>query len=153
MLNLLMGEEVYLYTEPAWYETIRSEGGNQFRFLNLFSHPAGEVIPEGQRDFFFKVINSIKNEKFHMDADGLAAVNISGYPGLQFSNLVKLFSPKYCIFWGVDPGNTGLHINPYEGKLEEGCRVVWVQDIDIIESSDHLKKSLWKILKAMFEIS
>ncbi|MBC7425835.1 MAG: hypothetical protein H7321_04800 [Bacteroidia bacterium] len=152
LLHSLMGDELYFITEHTHYEAIESEGENKFRFLNIFKHSEKGYIPEQQRDFFFKVINNIKTDRFDMALDGLAAINIQEYPGVQWDNLDKLFSPKFCILWDVEPTALGIAVNRYTGIEHNGCRIIYVDSLANIEASLELRQRLWKLIKNLFSI-
>lgn len=150
LVNMLLGGELYIVEENKWYEEIASEGGNKYRFLNVVSHGGSEIIPTDQRDFFFKLVNAIQTDRFKMDADGFSVVNVSEYKGLKWDNLDKLFSPKFCIFWGVDPSKLGVAC-ALNGVLEHnGCRIIYVNSMDLIYENDTLKRHLWELVKRMF---
>jgi hypothetical protein len=98
LINLFVGEEFYIVKELVNYDSIEHEGGNKYRFLHIMNHHDEKIIPEAQRDFFFKMINAIRTDKVFMDADGFAVININNYESLTWKNVEKLFSPKCCIF-------------------------------------------------------
>ncbi len=150
LINLFAGNEVYMIDEPKWYDEIRSEGGNKYRFLNIVSHQSEEVIPLAQKDFFFRMANAIQTDRIKMDADGFAVINIWDYKGLKWPNLEKLFSPKYCIFWGVDPYKLDVpcHINAHTTYRE--CRIIAVEDMQHVEADIKQKKALWEKVQRMF---
>jgi len=151
--SLFMGEELYVIDEPRYYENIKSEGGNKFRFLNIFSHGGTESIPPAHRDMFFKIINSIQTDKIKMDADGFAVININGLRGLKWNNLEKNFAPRYCIFWGVDPTPLDVVCKLNGGTIVNDCKIIYVNPINIIAESKDLKQMLWKYIKKMFSIA
>jgi hypothetical protein len=151
-VNMLMGDELYVIDEIQWFEEIKSEGGNKFRFLNIVDHGNEHIIPETERDFFFRIITSIKNDKFSMDADGFSIVNISDYKGVKWSNLEQLFSPVYCIFWGANPEKVGIHCKLWGGALQGNCRILYVDSIKDISENQDKKKQLWSLVKRMFQI-
>ena len=152
LINLLMGEEIYFVDEPKWYEEIRSEGGNKYRFLNIVSHAGEEIIPPDQKDFFFRMINAIKTDRISMDADGFCVVNVNDYRGLKWNNLEQVFSPKYCIFWGVDPHAFDVNVKLNGGAIVNDCKIIYVNSMDIIFSNDSLKRQLWNFVQRMFGI-
>jgi len=152
LINLFVGDEIYLIHEPKTYENIESEGGNKYRFLNIVMHSEAEIIPTSSRDFFFKMTNAIQNERINMDADGFAVINIANYEGLTWANLEKLFSPKYCIFWGVDPFSLNIPCHAYKGLVHNGCRIISVDNIEKIKDDVELKKKLWAMVQRMFEM-
>ncbi len=151
LINLFAGDEVYMIEEPKWYEEIKSEGGNKYRFLNIVSHASGEVIPPAQKDFFFRMANAIQTDRIKMDADGFAVINIFDYKGLKWANIEKLFSPKYCIFWGVDPYKLDVPCHINAGITHNGCRVTAVDEMEHVEKSKELKTELWKKIQFMFD--
>jgi hypothetical protein len=151
--QMLLGEELYIIDEPKWYEEINSEGGNKYRFLNIVSHPGEEILPEAQRDLFFKVINPIQTDRIKMDADGFSVINVHNYRGVQWDNLEKLFSPKYCIFWGVDPHAMGVNCKLNGGAIVNDCKIIYVNQMEVIFSNKNMKKQLWEFLKKMFKIN
>jgi len=153
LINMFGGDEVYMIEEPKWYEEIKSEGGNKYRFLNIVSHPADEVIPAAQRDFFFRMANAIQTERIKMDADGFSVINIMNYKGLKWSNVEKLFSPKYCIFWGVDPYKLDVPCHMHARIIHNECRIMAVDDMQTIENDINLKKDLWKKIQGMFDFA
>lgn len=150
LINLLMGDELYVVDEPKWYDEIASEGGNKYRFLNIVSHSGSEIIPSEQKDFFFRMINAIQTDRIKMDADGFAVVNAGNYKGLKWNNLEKIFSPKYCIIWGVDPHSLDLNVKLNGGALVNECRIVYVNSMETIFSHEPLKRQLWTFVKRMF---
>jgi hypothetical protein len=151
LINLFAGDEVYMIDEPKWYEEIRSEGGNKYRFLNIVSHDADEVIPAAQKDFFFRMANAIQTDRIKMDADGFAVINIADYKGVKWANIEKLFSPRYCIFWGVDPYKLDVPCHINSRAIYQECRVVAVDDMATIENDQALKRNLWVNIQAMFD--
>ncbi len=151
LINLFAGEEVYMIDEPKWYEEIRSEGGNKYRFLNIVSHQSEEVIPPAQKDFFFRMANAIQTERIKMDADGFAVINIWDYKGLKWPNIEKLFSPKYCIFWGVDPYKLDVPCHVNARLVHRECRIIAVDDMEKIEKDQQLKRALWEKVQGMFD--
>src|SRR5688572_17058655 len=86
LINLFVGDEFYMVKEIVNYDTVKSEGGNKYRFLHIMRHDEAGLIPEAQRDFFFKMVNAIRTDKVSMDADGFAVINITDYPGLTWKN-------------------------------------------------------------------
>lgn len=152
-VNMLMGGDIYLIEESQWYEEIASEGGNKYRFLNIVSHPGDEIIPRDQRDFFFRLANAIRTDRFNMDADGFAVVNTIDLKGLQWKNLQKNFSPKYCIFWGVDPNKMGVPCKLYGVCQLDGCRIISVDSMEAIAGNESLKRTLWELVKRQFDMN
>lgn len=150
LVQLFMGQDLYLVEEKSWYKEIKSEGGNQFRFLNVVSVPGEDIIPAQDRDFFFRVISAVKTDKFTMDADGLAFVNIHDYKGITWDNLKQLFSPKYCIFWGADPHKLGISCRLYGGTVSDACRIMYVDALETIAADGEKKKMLWSMMQRMF---
>ncbi len=151
LINLFAGDEVYMIEEPKWYEDIKSEGGNKYRFLNIVSHTSEEVIPPAQKDFFFRMANAIQTDRIKMDADGFAVINVLDYKGLKWANIEKLFSPKYCIFWGVDPYKFDVPCHIHSKVVHNECRIIAVDEMARIENDIELKKSLWDQIKLMFD--
>jgi hypothetical protein len=151
LINLFAGEELYMVEEPKWYEEVKSEGGNKYRFLNIVSHASEDIIPAEQKDFFFRMANAIQTERIKMDADGFAVINIYDYKGLKWENLEKLFSPKYCIFWGVDPYKLDVPCHIHSRLVHRDCRVIAVDAMAQIEQDQKLKKKLWENVQAMFD--
>lgn len=149
-MSMFIGEELYLINEPKWYEEIQSLGGNKYRFLNIVSHNHEEIIPPAQKDFFFRMTNAIQTERIKMDADGFAIINIFEYPGLKWNNIEKLFSPKFCVFWGVDPHSFDIACKFNSGALINDCKIIYVDSMDKIESDMNLKKNLWYLIQRMF---
>ncbi|NQW42008.1 MAG: hypothetical protein HQ463_01065 [Bacteroidetes bacterium] len=152
LLNLFLGDEIYLINEPKYYDSIDSEGGNKYRFLNIVMHTATEIIAPESKDFFFKMANAIQNERINMDADGFAVINISNYPGLTWQNLEKLFSPKFCIFWGVDPFTLNIQCHLNKGLMHNGCKIISVESMEIVKDNLEMKKKLWAMVQRMFEM-
>ncbi|MES2616323.1 MAG: hypothetical protein V4613_00505 [Bacteroidota bacterium] len=150
LINLFVGDEFYMVKEIVNYDTVKSEGGNKYRFLHIMRHDEAGLIPEAQRDFFFKMVNAIRTDKVSMDADGFAVINITDYPGLTWKNIEKLFSPKCCIFWGVDPMEMEIVCHKYSGALLNECKIVYVDNIATISTSDELKPQLWRLVKRLF---
>jgi hypothetical protein len=150
--QMLLGDELYVIDEPKWYEEIKSEGGNKYRFLNIVSHPGDEILPQAQRDLFFKVINPIQTERIKMDADGFSIINVYNYRGVKWENLEKLFSPRYCIFWGVDPHAMNVNCKLNGGAIVNDCKIIYVNQMEVIFSNQSMKKQLWEFLKKMFKI-
>lgn len=153
LINLFVGEEFYIVKERVNYDSIDHEGGNKYRFLHIMSHSEEKLIPEAQRDFFFKMINAIRTDKVFMDADGFAVINIKNYEGLTWKNVEKIFSPKCCIFWGVDPLAMDLVCRKYNGLVHNDCKIIFVDDIKTISESDELKRKLWGLVKRLFGIA
>lgn len=153
LINMFSGDEVYMIEEPKWYDEIKSEGGNKYRFLNIVSHSGDEIIPKAQKDFFFRMANAIQTDRIKMDADGFAVINIMDYKGLKWANIEKLFSPKYCIFWGVDPYKFDVPCHVNSGTTFNECRVFAVDDMEKVENNIELKKSLWEKIKLMFDFA
>lgn len=149
-VNLFVGEEFYFVREKVNYKTIASEGGNKYRFLNIMNHHEDHLIPAEQRDFFFKMINAIRTDKVSMDADGFAVINIRDYEGLTWKNIETLFSPKTCIFWGVDPYSMEIVCKKYSGVLHNECKIVYVDDIRTVSKDAELKPKLWHLVKRLF---
>ncbi len=149
-INLFLGEELYIINEPKWYESIPSEGGNKYRFLNIVSHPHEEMIPPEQKDFFFRMTNAIQTDRIKMDADGFCVINIQDYKGLKWKNIVHLFSPKYCIFWGVDPHAMDVSCKFNGGAVIDDCKIIYVDSMDKIEKDVNAKKVLWSFIQRMF---
>lgn len=150
LINLFVGEEFYVIKDKVNYKNIASEGGNKYRFLHIMSHEDAHLIPEEQRDFFFKMINAIRTDKVSMDADGFAVINIRDYPGLTWNNIDQLFSPKCCIFWGVDPFSMEIVCKKYGGVVHNECKIVYVDDIQTISTNAELKPKLWHLVKRLF---
>ncbi|MCC6818356.1 MAG: hypothetical protein IT245_05660 [Bacteroidia bacterium] len=153
LVSLFLGHELYLVNEPKWYEELPSEGGNKFRFLNIVSHNHQEIIPPDNKDFFFRMANAIQTDRIKMDADGFCVINILDYPGLKWKNIEHLFSPKYCIFWGVDPHSFDINCKFYGGAMENECKITYVDSMDKVEADTASKKKLWDIIKRMFLIN
>lgn len=149
---MFLGQELYLVNEPKWYEQLPSEGGNKYRFLNIVSHNHQEIIPPDNKNFFFRMANAIQTERINMDADGFCVVNVMEYPGLKWKNIEHLFSPKYCIFWGVDPNSFDISCKFYGGAKINDCKITYVDSMAKVENDVTLKKRLWDIVKRMFEI-
>ncbi len=147
-----MGEEIYFVQEKKHYEAIKSEGQNQYRFLNLIQNPNQEFLSTENKDFFFKMINAIKTDKFQMDGDGYALVNIENYPGIQWENLEKIFSPSYCILWGVDPNLIGIQCQHNYGVVKNNCRIIYVDSISTIMNDVVLKRKLWQLVQNLFQM-
>jgi hypothetical protein len=152
-MQLLLGGELYLIEESQWYEDIKSEGGNKYRFLNIVSHGGDDIIPAAQRDFFFRMSNAIRTDRFTMDADGFAVVNVLDYKGLKWNNLEKIFSPKYCIFWGVDPNKMGLPCKLNGGAVHNACRIIYMDSMEHVFENDATKRLLWDMVKRMFDMN
>lgn len=153
LVQQFMGQELYLIEETKWYKEIKSEGGNRYRFLNVVSVPGTDIIPPQDRDFFFRVISAVKTEKFTMDADGIAFVNIHEYKGITWENLKEKFSPKYCIFWGTDPHKLGISCRLYGGTISDTCKILYVDALDTIVADPEKKKLLWNRIQRMFGMS
>ena len=153
LTNLLMGDELYIIHEQKWYANLPHDGNNKHRFLNVFAHQGDTPIPSADRDFFFRMITSIKNEKFSMDADGFAVINAENFPGLTWKNLEQVFSPRYCIFWGVDPIQFGLNCKLNGGIVINQCRILFTDALDQVATDVEKKKRLWQILQRMFDIN
>lgn len=152
LINLFLGEELYVVEEAKWYDLIKSEGGNKYRFLNIVSHPSEEIIPADCRDFFFRMANAIQTERIKMDADGFSVINIADYKGLKWANIEKLFSPKYCIFWGADPYKLDVHCHRNRGIILNECRIISIDSMERISADVDLKKNLWNMVKRMFDM-
>lgn len=152
-VNMLMGTELYLIDETQWFDEMKSEGGNKFRFLNIVDHANEHIIPETERDFFFKLVNSIKNDKFTMDADGFAVVNINAYKGIKWNNIESLYSPVYCILWGVNPEKLGIQCKLWGGAIVNQCKIIAIDSMREVSQSQEKKKQLWGFVKRMFQIS
>lgn len=152
-VNMLMGGDLYLIEESQWYDEIASEGGNKFRFLNIVSHGGEEIIPKAQRDFFFRMTNAIKNDRFTMDADGFAVINVMNYKGLKWNNIEKIFSPKCCIFWGVDPNKMDVPCKLNGGSILNDCRIIYMNSMEIVFENEALKRQLWDMVKRMFDMN
>lgn len=150
LINQFLGDELYFIKEKVNYQTIASEGGNKYRFLNIMLHDEEQIIPAGQRDFFFKMANAIRTEMVSMDADGFAVINIKDYEGLTWKNLETLFSPKCCIFWGVDPVTMDIACKKYGGAKYNNCKIIYVDDIKSISENQELKHKLWLLVKRLF---
>ncbi len=150
LINLFVGDEFYIIKEKVDYDEIISEGGNKYRFLHIMMHNDEKLIPEEQRDFFFKMINAVRTDKVFMDADGFAVINIKNYEGLTWKNIEKLFSPKCCIFWGVDPLTMDLVCRKYNGLVHNDCKIIFVDDIKTVSENDELKRKLWALVKRLF---
>lgn len=150
LVSMFLGDELYLVNEPKWYEELASEGGNKYRFLNIVSHGNEEIIPPAQKDFFFRMANAIQTDRIKMDADGFCVVNAQNYKGLKWNNLVHLFSPKYCIFWGVDPHSMDVNCKFNGGALLDDCKIIYVDSMDKIETDLTAKKMLWSMIQRMF---
>lgn len=151
-VSMFLGQELYLVNEPKWYESIRSEGGNKYRFLNIVSHNHTEVIPPDNKDFFFRMANAIQTERIKMDFDGFCVINVLEYPGLKWKNIEQVFSPKYCIFWGVDPHGFDVNCKYFGGAMLNDCKITYVDSMEAVEKDLDKKKKLWDIIKRMFVI-
>ncbi len=150
LINLFIGDEFYLVKEQVDYDEIASEGGNKYRFLNIMHHSGDKLIPEEQRDFFFKMANAIRTDKVTMDADGFSVINTKDYEGLTWKNIERIFSPKCCIFWGVNPFSMDLVCRKYNGLMANDCKIIYVDDIKTVSEDAELKRQLWHLVKRMF---
>lgn len=150
LVQMFIGEDIYLPKEKVWYDAIASEGGNKYRFLNIVMHGDNEIIPEAKREFFFKLINAIRTDRITMDGDGFAVVNAMNYKGLNWKNLEHHFSPKYCIFWGVDPIDFEIPCKLFGGALKDDCRILYVPSMEELSTNTEMKKKLWLLVQRMF---
>jgi len=150
ILNLFYNNEVYLVEEKINYDEIISEGGNKYRFLNIISHNNEGMLTSEQKDFFFKMINAIRTDKITMDADGYSMINVYNYKGLTWQNIEKLYSPKYCVFWGVNPEVFKLTCKLYGGLLHNGCKIIFVDNMTKISNDVVLKRNLWNLIQRLF---
>ncbi len=152
LLNF-MGEELYLVKEAKIYDEINSLGGYKNHFINIINHQNIDFLNDEQRSFFFKMAAAIKNDKIQgMNADDFAIINYANYDGLTWENISKIFNPKYCIFWGINPIEFQMPCGLYKGINHQDCRIIYVDAMDTIMGDIELKKKLWSLVKRMFDM-
>lgn len=115
-LSEWMGNEIFLIKDWKYYELIPFEGGNAYRYLNLFFiDQSDKNIPDEFRDLFFKMHRVVSKKGITMDLHGMAIVNLNNCKQVHFDNLLEVFNPKYISFWGVNPAVFKLKIEPMMG--------------------------------------
>lgn len=152
LLVQFMGEEFYNIQESRWYERFEYEGENKYRFLNIVNHPNHKSLSEEDSLFFYKFTNAIQSDKYKMDKDGFAILNINLYPGIQWKNIVDFFQPNFCFFWGVSPSQFGLNLNKYSAVVHDDIKMLYVDAMNTVFSNGSFKLQLWEQTKPLFGI-
>jgi hypothetical protein len=152
LLAQFMDGEFYQIQESRWYDKFEYEGENKYRFLNIVNHTENKSLSEEDSLFFYKFTNAIQSEKYKMDKDGFAVLNISLYPGVEWKNIIEVFQPNFCFFWGVSPSQFGVNINKYKASVHDSIKMLYVDSMNSVFSNSSLKLQLWEQTKPLFGI-
>lgn len=146
-LLAFMGNEVFIPNDIVYYDTISFQGGNKFRYLNLFDYEGENAVPQYFVDSFDSFIELVKKPNKVMDMDGLAVVNLHHFPGISFPNIIDKMQPVFVALWGVDPHKFSLEIAEFGGIKVGNLRIIRLPDpTDILKNEQYKAKCSGLIL-------
>lgn len=147
-----MGDEFFLIQDIVHYGTIPSEGGNKYKYLNIFDFPEDKVIPDAFRDSFVELHTIISKGGHTMDMEGMCLINLHQVQGIRLQNIIEKLSPKYITFWGSDPQKLGLYIQPMKGMVWNGIKILRLENLEETFADPGLKNKTEQFLKYLFGI-
>ncbi|MCO6495311.1 MAG: hypothetical protein J5I91_06500 [Bacteroidetes bacterium] len=147
-----MGDELFLIQDIVNYDVIPHEGGNKYKYLNLFDFPEDKCIQEQFKNDFIELHKIISKSGHTMDLEGMCLVNLYQVKGIRLQNLLNVFSPKYISFWGADPQKLGLKILPMKGIIWNGIKILRLDSLDKTFGDTAVKAQTEQFLKYLFGI-
>lgn len=150
-LLFLLGNDFYILPEiNEKFNSLEGEGDNKQYFLHIFDFPGNEHIPPNKREYFFKIINSIKST-IPMDLTGIKVININGFEGIRWSDIDNKFKPKACVCWGINTDKLELYFRADNTLIHSDCEIIRISEISVFENDENQKKFFWKWVKKVFK--
>lgn len=147
-----MGNEIFLVQDIVYYDVIKTEGGNKYKYLNIVDLPIDNADMEALKEQLVDIHKVVVKAGHTMNLEGMSILNLHSYPGVQLNTIVEQLAPKYISFWGANPQKIGLNILPMKGMVWNGIKILRLDNVDQTLNDANLKSKTEQYLKFLFGI-
>lgn len=129
--------------EPEKTREFSYLGENNKYFLILFNEPNQKDISSTQKETLLKIM-SAKG----LELRDLAVLNISQYPGVNYSDLKEFFSFNKIVLFGIDPRQISLSSQSSNQVVkQENVKILCTYSIDEMIKDTTKKREFWNVMK------
>ncbi len=127
---------------------ISFSGSNNQQIIILVENPDEEFISAEQQIFLNGILNACK-----LTMSDVALINLTATT-LHYQTIIKEFSPKIFLLFGVSPAAIQLPfvIPEFQKQMHNNIFYLSAPSLTELQNNKELKRKLWDLLKQLFSL-
>ena len=123
-------------------------GDNHQQIIVLINNPNEEFISAEQQIFLNGILNACK-----LTMKDVALINLTAKT-LHYQTIIKEFSPKIFLLFGVSPAAVQLPfvIPEFQKQMHNNLFYLSAPSLTELQNNKELKRKLWDLLKQLFSL-